>query len=423
MGAIHGRRPEEHGDGPSVQGDAGAFSRQSPDLARQEVVLTSEIWVVKVGTSVLTRDDGALDLPRIEHLAEQICSITATGRRVVLVSSGAVGAGVGRLGLPRRPECLPEIQAAAAVGQALLIRAYDEGFRRQGRCAAQILLTHEDFDDRTRYLNVRNTLDALLSWNAVPIINENDTISVDEIRFGDNDRLAAMVTNLLQAPLMIVLSVVDGLFAEDPSDRPADAPRLEPIRLIRELDAATMGLAGPGKSQLGSGGMASKLASARMVTQAGGSVIIASGRQPEPLTRILAGQEVGTLILPEGPREPARRRWIGLTARTRGILCVDHGAARALNGDGSSLLAIGITEVQGRFRKGDVVSVRDPRGVEIARGLCNYDDDDVRRIRGLRSDQVHQVLPQTPYDAVIHRNNLVMIPEGVDPDAETPEPS
>src|SRR5437764_1754745 len=186
------------------------------DLVRDEVVMSARTWVVKVGTSVLTGPDGTLDPARIDHLAEQISAVMATGRRVALVSSGAVGAGIGQLGLSRRPDNLRQLQAAAAVGQAYLIRAYDEGFRRHGRHAAQLLLTHEDFDSRPRYLNMRNTLSALFEWDAVPVINENDTISVDEIKFGDNDRLAAMVTNLLQAPLLVILSVVDGLFPTDP---------------------------------------------------------------------------------------------------------------------------------------------------------------------------------------------------------------
>src|SRR3954470_238171 len=242
-----------------------------PDLVRDDVVLSSRTWVVKVGTSVLASPDGTLDLDRIHHLAEQICAVADTGRRVALVSSGAVGAGIGRLGLPRRPDTLPQIQAAAAVGQSYLIRAYDEGFRRHGRNAAQLLLTHEDFDSRARYLNMRNTLTALFDFNAVPVINENDTISVDEIKFGDNDQLAAMVANLLQAPLMVILSVVDGLCRTDPGASGVG----EVVPLVGNLDDA-LNLAGDSKSSLGTGGMRSKLQAAGLVTRAGGSVIIAS---------------------------------------------------------------------------------------------------------------------------------------------------
>jgi glutamate 5-kinase len=374
------------------------------DLVRDEVVLSSRTWVVKVGTGVLAAPDGTLDLDRVGHLAEQISALAATGRRVALVSSGAVGAGLGQLGMARRPEDLPALQAAAAVGQAYLIRAYDEFFRRHGRHAAQLLLTHEDFDARARYLNVRNTLAALFAWNAVPIINENDTISVAEIKFGDNDRLAAMVANLLQAPLLIILSVVEGLYRSDPGTGGAG----EVISLVPDLDDATLGLAGTSRSTLGTGGMRSKLAAARLVTQAGGSVIIASGHRENILGRILNGEAVGTLFLAKGCTQAARRRWIGLTARPRGHYVVDAGARRALVAGGSSLLPIGIVAVSGEFDKGDSVAVRDPDGLEFARGLTNYATADARQILGLRSDQVRQALGDAPYDEVIHRDNLVL---------------
>ena len=286
------------------------------DLVRDEVVLSARTWVVKVGTSVLTGDDGTLDPARIGHLAEQISAVMDRGCKVALVSSGAVGAGMGQLGWRRRPDNLRQLQAAAAVGQAYLIRAYDEGFRRHRRHAAQLLLTHEDFDSRPRYLNMRNTLHALFECDAVPVINENDTISVDEIKFGDNDRLAAMVANLLQAPLLVILSVVDGLYRTDP----AAATPPEVIPMVPQIDDEVLALAGAGRSSMGTGGMQSKLAAARLVTQAGGSVIIASGTRPEPLTRILAGEPVGTLFLAHGPTHRARKRWIGLTARPRGHL-------------------------------------------------------------------------------------------------------
>src|SRR4051794_6390713 len=234
----------------------GPRTMRLPDLVRDEVALSDRKWVVRVGTSVLTGPDGTLDPARIGHLAEQISAVMATGRKVALVSSGAVGAGVGQLGLARRPDNLRQLQAAAAIGQSYLIRAYDEGLRRHGHHAAQLLLTHEDFDSRLRYLNMRNTLTALFEWDAVPIINENDTISVDEIKFGDNDRLAAMVTNLLQAPLLVILSVVDGLYRDDPG---SGQPTGEAIGLVASLDDETLGLAGTSRSSLGTGGMRSKL--------------------------------------------------------------------------------------------------------------------------------------------------------------------
>ncbi len=375
------------------------------DLVRDEVVLSARTWVVKVGTSVLTAADGTLDPGRIDHLAEQLCAVMDRGIKVALVSSGAVGAGMGQLGWKQRPDNLPQLQAAAAVGQAYLIRAYDEGLRRHRRHAAQLLLTHADFDSRSRYLNMRNTLNALFECNAVPIINENDTISVAEIKFGDNDRLAAMVTNLIQAPLLVILSVVDGLYQSDPG---SGSNQPEIVSVVPRIDDSILGLAGSGRSSHGTGGMQSKLASARLVTRAGGSVIIASGTRPEPLTRILAGQPSGTLFLADGQTHPARKRWIGLTARPRGFLVVDEGARKALETGANSLLAIGIVDVLGEFDKGDVVGIRDPQGQEFARGLTNYATTDARRIQGLRTQQARETLGSDLYDEVVHRDNLVL---------------
>ncbi len=375
------------------------------DLVRDEVVLGAQTWVVKVGTSVLTGPDGTLDPARIDHLAEQISLVMDQGRKVALVSSGAVGAGMGQLGWKRRPENLRQLQAAAAVGQAYLIRAYDEGLRRHRRHAAQLLLTHEDFDSRPRYLNVRNTLHALFECDAVPIINENDTISVDEMKLGDNDQLAAMVTNLLQAPLLVILSVVDGLY-RTLQDSPG-AGQIVP--LVTHIDDQVLALAQSKRSTLGTGGMQSKLAAARRVTHAGGSVIIASGTRPEPLTRILAGETVGTMFLAHGARHKARKRWIGLTARPRGHFVVDDGARHALDSGSKSLLAIGILEVVGTFEKGDVVGIRDRKGCEFARGLTNYTSGDAQCILGLHTHEARQALGVAAYDEVVHRDNLALI--------------
>ncbi len=375
----------------------------NPDLVRQDVINSSQTWVVKVGTNVLASADGRLDHERIDHLAEQIAAVASTGRRVALVSSGAVGAGIGQLGWKGRPDSLPQLQAAAAVGQAYLIRAYNERFRSHGWHAAQLLLTHEDFDHRTRYLNMRNTLSALFDAKSVPIINENDTISIDEIKFGDNDRLAAMVANLLQAQLLVILSVVDGLYQGDPHAPGAG----EPIRVVSDLDEEVLGLARSSKSTLGTGGMRSKLQAARLVTCAGGSVIIAGGRSEAPLKAILRGEPVGTLFLPNGKSRTARHRWIGLTARPKGHMVVDQGARNALESGNGSLLAIGLVDAHGEFEKGDVVGVQDPDGNEFARGLSNYSTEEALRIRGLRNEQVRQILG-TQYDEVIHRDNLVL---------------
>jgi glutamate 5-kinase len=375
------------------------------DLVRDDIVLASRTWVVKVGTNVLAAPDGGLDLAQVGALAEQISAVAATGRRVALVSSGAVGAGLGRLGLTRRPDNLPQLQAAAAIGQAYLIRAYDEHFRRHGRHAAQLLLNHDDFDHRTRYLNVRNTLNALFDYSAVPVINENDTTSVDEIKFGDNDRLAAMVANLLQAELLVVLSVVDGLYRSDPDT----GQRSDVVPLVRDVDDV-LALATDSRSTLGTGGMRSKLQAAALVARAGGSVVITSGRQPAPLTRILTGEPLGTLILArEGRAQRARGRWIGRTARPRGHLVVDSGARKALESGTRSLLPIGIVEVLGEFDKGDIVGVRDPDGVEFARGLSNFSAADTRQIRGLKTVQIPRALgTDASYDEVIHKDNLVL---------------
>ena len=353
----------------------------------------------------MTGPDGTLDPARIGHLAEQISLVMDQGRKVALVSSGAVGAGMGQLGWKRRPDNLRQLQAAAAVGQAYLIRAYDEGLRRHRRHAAQLLLTHEDFDSRPRYLNVRNTLHALFECDAVPIINENDTISVDEMKLGDNDQLAAMVTNLLQAPLLVILSVVDGLYR----DRAAAPGAGELVPLVSQIDDQVLALAGSDRSALGTGGMQSKLAAARRVTQAGARS--SSRREPsrEPLTRILAGEPVGTLFLAHGARHRARKRWIGLTARPRGYYVVDDGARHALESSSKSLLAIGILEVVGDFEKGDVDRNPRPHGLRIrprAHQLCHCRR---RGIRGPAHPRSPDALGVAAYDEVVHRDNLALI--------------
>ncbi|ADV62643.1 glutamate 5-kinase [Isosphaera pallida ATCC 43644] len=381
------------------------------DLVRDEVVMSADVWVVKVGSSVLTGPDGRIDPQRLHLIAREIGQVCDTGRRVALVSSGAVAAGIGQLGLPGRPEALRQLQAAAAVGQAHLLHIYDEVFRRQGRHAAQLLLNHDDFDNRERYLNIRNTMHALFEWRAVPVINENDSVSVNEIKLGDNDTLAAMVANLIPAPLLVILSVVDGLYPTDPTCETASDPTRpnEPIRLVPRLDEATLKLAGLSKSALGTGGMTTKLRAAGLVTRAGGSVIIASGRHERPLTRFLNGEPGGTLFLAEGRSQDARRRWIGLTARPKGRLIVDDGAKVALVEKGRSLLPIGLLDARGDFDKGDVVAVEDRQGREFARGLVNYGLVETLRVRGLRADQLKKILGAALHDEIIHRDNLVIL--------------
>lgn len=377
------------------------------DLLRQEIAATASTVVVKVGTRVLTDDHGQLNEQRIAQLAEEIHLVLNTGRKVVLVSSGAVGAGMGRLGLAERPTDLARLQAVAAVGQSLLVEAYERCLRRFNRHAAQILLTAEDLDRRKSYLNARNTiLTLLMEYNAVPIINENDTVSVEELQttFGDNDRLAAIVTNLLQAPLLVLLSDVEGLYDRDPH-----APGAQVIPTIERLDASVFNLVRDRSTGLSKGGMASKLRAAQLVTIAGGNVIIASGRQPGALGRIMAGEPVGTLVIAQGGSVPAWKRWIGLTVQPRGHLVLDAGAREAVERHGKSLLPAGIVKVVGRFRKGDVVALCDTSGVEFARGLTNYDSDDIRRIRGLKTSEIAEALGYCPHDEVIHRDNMVVV--------------
>jgi glutamate 5-kinase len=374
------------------------------DPVRQEVLALAHTIVVKVGTNVLTAADGTLDRERVAALAEQVHRVRQSGRKVVLVSSGAIGAGVGRLNLGKRPTDLRHLQAAAAVGQSVLMGAYEDCFRTHGYHAAQILLTASDFDNRGRYLNVRNTILTLFEWGCIPVINENDTVSVAEIRFGDNDHLAAMVTNLLQAPLLILLTVVDGLYAGDPRTD----PNARLVSIVPTIDETIAGLAGESRSALGTGGMRSKLKAARLVTAAGESVIMANGARPGVLDEIMSARPVGTLFLPHGGIIPAWKRWIGLTAQPRGRYIVDAGARAAIQEKGGSLLAIGVVGVVGSFTKGDVVAIVDTAGVEFARGLTNYSAADARRIKGLRSEQVRTVLGPQTYDEVIHRDNLVV---------------
>jgi glutamate 5-kinase len=366
------------------------------DLLRQEIATAADTIVVKVGTRVLTHEDGRLDETQIARLGEEICQLLDAGRQVVLVSSGAVGAGMSQLGLKQRPQDVARLQAVAAVGQARLIEVYDRTFRKHGRTAAQVLLTADDLDDRTRYLNVRNTIRALLDFQAVPIINENDTVAVEELvaTFGDNDRLAALVTSLLRAPLLVILSDVEGLYSGDPAQGDAQL-----ISTVRQLDETILSYVRDRGSGLGKGGMASKLSAARIATAAGENVIIASGRRAGVLGQIMRGEEVGT----------PRKRWIGFSAQSCGRIVVDAGARTAIVQQGRSLLAAGIVDIEGSFRKGDLVTLSDQQGREIARGLSNYHAEDVERIKGLRSDRIAQVLGHRPYDEVVHRDNMTVV--------------
>jgi len=372
-------------------------------LIRQEIIQTARTVVIKVGTSVLSNDDDSLDVPRIAALAEQIYRIRQSGRRVVLVSSGAVGAGMGLLNLKQRPSDLPHLQAAAAAGQAHLIRLYDDCLEVHGFRAAQLLLTANDFRNRERYLNVRNTLNTLFEFSIIPIINENDTVSISEIQFGDNDHLAAMVSNLLGDSLLIVLSVIDGLLDGDP-----DSPDSKVIPLVERWDEELLDLASESKSRGGTGGMRSKLQAAKKVTEVGESVIIANGRRDGILDQIMAGDEIGTLFLAQGRNIPAWKRWIGYTVEPRGRLKLDNGAKKALTTNGRSLLAIGITDVEGSFGRGDVVSLLGEDGQEFARGLTNYDSPTTTRLKGQRIADLSSDPANLSYEEIIHRDNLLV---------------
>ncbi|BBO35383.1 glutamate 5-kinase [Lacipirellula parvula] len=379
------------------------------DLVRQEIMTAADTVVVKVGSRVLTREDGSLDDSRVAGVADQLARLRLDGRKVVLVSSGAVAAGIGRLGWKRRPTDLAELQAAAAVGQSRLIESYNKALAPHGLNAAQILLTAEDLQHRTRYLNTRNTLNALFRCGAIPIINENDTVAVDELQisFGDNDRLAALVTNLLRAPLMILLSDVEGVYDRNPSE-----PGAKLMSVITHLDAAesfAKDAVGPARIQLSRGGMGSKLRAARIAAAAGESVVIAAGRRPNVLLDILAGAKVGTLILAEGRTVASRKRWIGWSATPRGKLLLDAGAAKAVQANGKSLLAVGVRGVEGNFAKGDVVAICDQAGSEFARGLSNYSSTQMTTIAGQPTDRIAELLGHCPYDEVVHRDNLVVL--------------
>ena len=373
---------------------------------RQEVLRKARRLVVKVGSQLLTSPRGGLDLESMRRISDQVAELLRRGIDVTLVSSGAISTGMGVLNLPRKPKDIGALQAVAAVGQIGLMDRWHELFGRHSIEVAQILLTREDVENRKRYLNIRNCIAELHRIGALPIINENDTVSVDEIRLGDNDILAAMVTNALPADALVILSVVDGLH---------DAQGAV-VEIVRDV-AAVRAMVGGHKSEMGSGGMGTKLEAARMVTDAGEVAVIASGREPDVLLRLIEGEKLGTVFVPATRKLPSRRRWIGQAVRPSGTIVVDDGAARAIAHDGRSLLASGITEVVGVFEKGDIVVVRDGRGLELARGLINYDSTEARAILGKRSSQFEKLLGRKAYDEVIHRNNMVI----AQPETRNPE--
>ncbi|MDP9174007.1 MAG: glutamate 5-kinase [Planctomycetota bacterium] len=359
--------------------------------------------VVKLGTQLLSDKEGRLDAPFVATIARQVAQLREKGILITLVSSGAIGCGLRELDLPRRPTDLAMLQAVAAVGQRRLMDLWADAFESHRLPIAQILLTREDVDDRTRFLNLRNTIAAIHELNAVPIINENDTVSTAElvkISFGDNDILAALVAHALRADLLILLSVVNGLL--DSEGNPV--PFVESLEQARQLIRAE-------KSELGKGGMESKLAAAKMVTDAGEAMIVADGRMTDVLPRLLAGEPVGTLFVPAGKKRSSRSRWIG-AVRPAGTIVIDDGARKALAEQNRSLLAAGIMNVEGEFNRGDVVAVNGPNGKLIARGLSNYSSVDLDRIKGKKTQAVRELLAEAAYDEAIHRDNLVLERQG-----------
>jgi glutamate 5-kinase len=354
--------------------------------------------VVKIGTTALTDAAGRLDVPFLRDLAGQVAHIVDRGVAITLVASGAVGAGMAELDLPKRPATLPLLQATAAVGQGQLMRHFADAFAAHGKKVAQILVTRGDFENRTRYLNIRNTVAALQEFKVVPILNENDSVAVDELRFGDNDIIAAHMTNLLAAGLLVLLTSVDGVYRGK-----------ELLDIIEDAGCGAVELPTGQRSRLGSGGMSTKLTAAEMVTAAGEVTIVANARAPRVLERLLAGEQVGTLCVPAPQKMSARRRWIGQAARAVGKLVVDEGAALALRQRGKSLLPSGVTAVVGSFKKGDTVAIVDRSGVVIARGLTNYAAEQVDAIKGLKTSQIAKVLGEKPYDELVHRNNMTML--------------
>ena len=372
----------------------------STDL-RQNVLTSAKRVVIKIGTQLLTlpkSEKPGIDVGFINALADQIAQLRDKGIEVTLVSSGAVGAGCVELGLTERPGDVADLQAAAAIGQRRLMQHMHDAFARHDISVAQLLLTRTDFDDRTRYLNIRNCIRKLQELGTLPILNENDTVSVDELRFGDNDMLAALTCNALRAHAVILLTSVDGLLD----------PEMQVIDLVDDVDKFMSLTDDNTKTSWGSGGMGSKLDAARLVTDAGDIAIIASGREKDILPRLIDGEKLGTVLLPAKRKLASRQRWIALTKRPSGSIFVDEGAANALINRKKSLLASGIVKITGKFDAGDILAIKNDAGKEIARGLSNYNTKDLGMIMGKRSNQFEKILGRVTYAEVIHRDHMVI---------------
>ena len=361
--------------------------------------------VVKIGSALITNGGAGLDHQRIATWASQMAALRLQGVDVLLVSSGAVAEGLKRLGLTQRPDSIHLLQAAAAVGQMGLVQAYEACFQKDGIHSAQVLLTHEDLAHRQRYLNARSTLRSLLDFRVVPVVNENDTVATDEIRFGDNDTLAALVANLVEADLLLILTDQQGLYDSNPAENP-DA------RLIERADAhdeRLLDYARPTAGALGRGGMQTKIIAARKAARSGTDTVIAHGRIDSVITRVAAGEHIGTRLDAGASHQAARKQWLGGHLRCRGELQLDEGAVRVLRHSGASLLPVGVRAVSGDFKRGEVVSCRAPDGREVARGLVNYSADEAARIIGQPSGRIADILGYRDDEELIHRDNMILL--------------
>jgi len=374
------------------------------DAHAPSVMVQAQRLVVKVGSSLVTNEGRGIDAQAIATWAAEIAALRDLGREIVVVSSGAVAEGMKRLSWVRRPQSMQDLQAAAAVGQMGLAQVYETEFRRFGLQTAQILLTHEDLADRTRYLNARSTLTRLIELGVIPIINENDTVVTDEIKVGDNDTLAALVTNLIEADALVILTDQAGLYTADPRSHP-DARLLS---RVKAGDPRLEAMAGGAGSLIGKGGMLTKVLAARRAASAGAHTIVASGRESKVLQRLAGGEMIGTSFIADTAKLTARKQWIADQLQLRGALVLDAGALRALLRDGKSLLPIGVSEVQGDFARGDVVACLSQAGAEVGRGLINYASSEARRIIGKPSSEIESLLGFVEEPELIHRSNLVI---------------
>ena len=361
--------------------------------------------VVKIGSSLVTADGRGIDHAAVAQWAEQIAALKLEGKEIVLVSSGAIAEGMQRLGWSRRPAAIHALQAAAAVGQMGLVQAYESAFSRFGLRTAQILLTHEDLTDRRRYLNARSTLVTLLALGVIPVVNENDTVTTDEIRFGDNDTLGALVTNLIEADALVLLTDQEGLYSADPRKH----PEATLVRQAKAGDPALESMAGGAGSSFGRGGMLTKVLAAKRASRSGASTVIANGRESNVLVRLASGETLGTELVAETMTLAARKQWLADHVRLAGRLTLDAGAVRALARDGKSLLPIGVVACEGRFERGEVVGCCDPAGREIARGLVNYSAAETQRIMRRPSSEIESILGYVDEPELIHRDNLVLL--------------